>query len=105
MDKEKIHETLQAIGTEEDDVKRRELIAELDQNVDPLFDERAKAIERAEQLQKENEEVRAANMKLFTQLGAQRSPEQIRKEQTGIEPEPQKREYKDLFNEKGELKL
>ena len=106
MDKNELHELIQKVGTTEDEVERRDILAKIDQNIDPLYDERDKALEQAKQLSEDNEKVRAANMKLFTQLGAERSEAELKQEMTGIKEEPEvpKRSFKDLFNEKGELK-
>lgn len=106
VDKKDMHELIQKIGTTEDEVERRDLLAKMDESIDPIYDERDKALEQSRQLSEDNEKVRAANMKLFTQLGAERTEEEVRKEMTGIdEPaEAPRRSFKDLFNEKGELK-
>lgn len=106
MDKKDMHELIQKIGTTEDEVERRDLLAKMDESIDPIYDERDKALEQSRQLSEDNEKVRAANMKLFTQLGAERTEEEVRKEMTGIDepPEAKRRSFKDLFNEKGELK-
>lgn len=106
MDKDKVHETLKAIGSTEDEAERRELIAQLDTNIDSVFDERDKAVEDAKTKADEAESLRQYNMKLFLRLGADKPAEQVQQENTGVKPpeESPKLSFKDLFNEKGEIK-
>ena len=99
MTKDEYTERLQAIGTEEDEAQRRELIAQLIEDGGKDYDDHASAIAARDQAQQENEQLRAANMKLFLRVGEKKEPD--------INPNPEptrKREFKDLFDNKGGLK-
>lgn len=96
MKKSEFTERLQAIGTEEDDVKRRDLIAQLIEEGGNDYDEHAAAVASRDQLQKDNEDLRAANMRLFKQIGDDPDPDP--------DPKPEKRKFENLFNEKGGIK-
>lgn len=103
MDKAEFLNKIKEIGTCEDEATRRTLLTEMSDDVSAVFD-------RAENLATENqsyidanERLREANMKLFLQVGEDRNPTEPTPETE--EPEPQKRKFEDLFNEKGEIKL
>lgn len=99
MDKAQFTERLQAIGTEEDEAQRRELIAQLIEEGGADYDDHAAAVAARDQALTDNEELRAANMRLFKRIGVHDEPED--------NPDPQppaKRSFKDLFNEKGGIK-
>lgn len=99
MDKAQFTERLQAIGTEEDEAQRRELIAQLITDGGADYDDHAAAVAARDQLQTDNEELREANMKLFKRIGVHDEPE------VNPDPQPQpKRKFEDLFNEKGGIK-
>lgn len=99
MDKAEFTERLQAIGTEENEAQRRELIAQLITDGGADYDDHAAAIAARDQAQADNEELRSANMKLFKRIGVNEDPE--------IDPDPkpkEKRKFEDLFDEKGGIK-
>lgn len=102
MDKAQFIERLQAIGTEEDDTKRRGLIADLIEEGGNDYDDHAAAVADRDAALQDNEDLRAANMDLFKRVGQNKAP--------GNDPgNPQnqpteKRNFNNLFNEKGELK-
>lgn len=103
MDKKEFLDTLTKIGTCDDDAQRREMLADLNKEAETLFDNNATLTTQNEQFAADNESLRATNMKLFLQIGENKSPEQRQKDQTGHpaeEPE-QKLTYDDLFNEGG----
>lgn len=106
MEKQEFIDTLTQIGTEADEVKRRELLTTLNNEAATLFDSNATLSKQNEALTASNEDLLAANMKLFRQVGQSKSSEERQHDTTGIDkPEPtKKRKYEDLFNEKGELK-
>lgn len=97
MDKETFLSRITEIGTCEDDVRRRELLAELQNESTSLFDRNSELEASNRQFSDDNEKLRSANMKLFLQVGDHKTPEYEPKE------EQKKREFKDLFNEKGML--
>ena len=60
--------------------------------------------EQHEADQKEMEAIRQANMKLFTQIGAERTPEKQVEEETGLKQEPvERRKFENLYNDKGDF--
>lgn len=104
MDKSEFIQAIQSIGTCEDEVQRRTLLTELEANVSSVFDTNSELTEKYATLQNDNESLRSANMKLFLRIGEQKSDTQATKDVTGIDnDEPVKRDFKDLFNEKGGL--
>ena len=106
MDKEEILKKIREAGTVEDDVMRRDILSELEQEISLSFEESETFKTTAEQLKEDNEKLREANMKLFLRVGESKSPEEQLKDGTGIdsEPEPEPRKYEELFDEKGGLK-
>lgn len=54
------------------------------------------------QLETDNENLRKANLRLFSRLGEQNASEKEKEEEKEEETKPMK--FEDLFNEKGELK-
>lgn len=100
MDKEKILNTLTEIGTCEDDVQRRSMLDGLRDELSGLCDSVDSLTERNSALTVANENLRKANMDLFVQVGTAKKPE----DQTDPDPEPEKRKFEDLFNDKGEIK-
>lgn len=97
MDKETFLTRITEIGSCEDDVRRRELLADLQNESSSIFDRNSELEASNNKLTEDNESLRSANMKLFLQIGDHHTPTP--------EPEEQKskREFKDLFNEKGML--
>lgn len=99
MEKSVFTERLQAIGTETDEAQRRELIAQLIEDGEKDYDDHAAAVAARDQALTENEQLRAANMKLFLRVGEKKEPE--------VNPNPnppEKRSFSNLFNEKGGIK-
>lgn len=104
MDKECLISKITEIGTCEDEATRRELLTSLQEEVCKDYDEYSSLRTTNEELTEANESLRSANMKLFLRVGGQKSPEEIAKEK-GFNPEPDdKKDFKDLFDEKGNLK-
>lgn len=103
MDKELMISRITEIGTCEDDVQRRELLTALQEDVSKDYDELVTLRESEQKLTQDNEALRSANMKLFLRVGGQKTPEEIAREKGFDEPE-KKKEFKDLFDEKGNLK-
>lgn len=87
--KEKIHDT--------DDGTITNILAELADDYTSLLTEIDNTNLQNEKLKNDNENLRDTNMRLFLRVGAENNI-------TSSEPEPTKREFADLFNEKGELK-
>lgn len=101
MDKKEFLNKIQEIGTCEDEATRRTILTEISDDVSSIFDRVDTLTVEKEQYIEANERLREANMKLFLQVGEDRQPSEPAPTQ---EPEPQKRKFEDLFNEKGDLK-
>lgn len=98
MNKAEFTERLHAIGTEENEVQRRELIAQLIEDGGNDYDAHETAVtERDEALQHVGE-LQLENKRLFTRIGV--------KQDTDPDPDkpPEKRTFANLFNDKGGLK-
>lgn len=91
---------IQEIGTCEDDSTRRTMLTELSDSVSEIFDNVDTLSRANETLTENNESLREANMQLFQRIGAKKDPEDT----PPTPPDKPKREYKNLFNDKGELK-
>lgn len=104
MDKQAFLEKVTAIGTCEDEVQRRTLLAELSDEGGKVFDDFAKATETSTSLAADNEKLRAANMQLFLRVGGEKTPEDQMKDTTGIDQKKDKLKFEDLFDEKGGIK-
>lgn len=99
MNKEEFLESITAIGSSEDDVARRELLADLSEKVTSIFDDNNTLTENNKNLAADNEKLREANMKLFLRVGEQREPDTPK-----TDPTPERRSFKNLFDEKGNIK-
>lgn len=105
MDKNQFLEMINNIGTVEDETERRELLTQLKDNVSDIFDSNESLNNENAQFKEDNEKLRSANMKLFLRVGADKSEDDIKKDQLGEnEDEIKPRKFEDLFNEKGGLK-
>lgn len=99
MTRDEFTERLQAIGTEEDEAQRRDLIAQLIEDGGSDYDDHAAAVTARDDALHQVEELQAANKRLFLRIGAKTEPD------VPTDPKPtEKPKYSDLFNEKGELK-
>lgn len=105
MEREEFLTAINTIGTAEDDADRRSALADLSNNISGMFDDVKKAKETNDQLIAENEKLRSANMKLFLQVGEQKSSEDVKKNNTGLDQSKEtKKSFESLFDEKGGLK-
>ena len=84
MDKETFKEKIKALGSLESAEEMRAGLAELVNPVSELYDANASLKEQHEADTIEMESIRQANMKLFTQIGSQKTPQQQTEEQTGL---------------------
>lgn len=91
-------ERIQTIGQAETVEEMRSLLATFQTDLEPDFDGFEKATQQITTLEQANENLRQANMNLFLQVGKkpEKEPEPT--------PQPAKREFKDLFDDKGGLK-
>lgn len=99
MDKVELNNRIQAIGQCEDDSQRLELLAQLQENIETDYERLTDLETQNSQLSSDNEDLRTANMKLFLRIGEQKAPAK-----EPFEDDKPKREFKNLFNEKGSIK-
>lgn len=99
MNRAEFTERMQAIGTEEDEAQRRELIAQLIDEAGNDYDDHAAAVTARDTALQQVEDLQAANKRLFLRIGAKTESD------VPTDPKPtEKPQYSDLFNEKGGLK-
>ena len=104
-DKKTFLDKIQEIGTCEDEVKRRSLLAELNADASSVFDENENFKKANEELKNNNNELMAENMKLFRRIGFDKDPKEVNADSTGVKPsDNQKTKFEDLFDEKGGTK-
>ena len=84
MDKETFEEKIKELGSLESAEEMRAGLAELVNPVSELYDANASLSKQHEADTIEMESIRQANMKLFTQIGSQKTPQQQTEEQTGL---------------------
>lgn len=102
MDKDSFLEKVKEIGTLESAEEMRAGLAELQNGVSEVFDTNTTLKEQHEHDTIEMEAIRQANMKLFTQLGTDKTPAKQAEEQTGLKQEPvERRKFENLFDDKG----
>ena len=104
MDKETLLEKINAIGTSEDEGERRSMLDALRDDIGEVFNRNLELEEQNTNYAKANESLRNANMDLFLQLGEQKSKGETLKSETGEEPPKEKRNFENLFDEKGAIK-
>lgn len=94
------------IGTCEDEAERRTLLDDFRNDITELCETEEGLEKQVNTYKEDNEKLRSANMKLFLQVGEQKTPEEEMETKTGVhkEEEKPKRKFEDLFNEKGRLK-
>ena len=100
MTRDEFEAQISAIGALEDPAQIRTQLTELQASVLQDYDAHAEAIAERDRLTGDNESLRAANMKLFLQVGSKRKPEETGAGADDNTP----RKYEDLFDEKGDLK-
>lgn len=102
MDKEAFLEKIKEVGSFETPEEMRAGLAEISQGVSEVFDSNTTLTEQHDNDLKEMEAIRQANMKLFTQLGTEKTPKEQTEEQTGLKQEPvERRKFENLFDDKG----
>lgn len=105
MEKEDFLKQISEIGTCENDVERRELLASLQEEVIKDYDTLKTLTETNESLLNERNSLYEANMKMFLRVSADKTADEQHKDETGVKKdEKTKRSFDDLFNEKGEIK-
>lgn len=102
MDKDSFEAKIKEIGSMETAEEMRAGLAELQNGVGEIYDANAKLSEQHEHDTIEMEAIRQANMKLFTQLGTEKTPAKQAEEQTGLKQEPvERRKFENLYDDKG----
>ena len=106
MEREEYLQLITSIGTCENDAERRTMLSQLTDEATNLFTMNSQLTEQNSTLSAQIDEVQKANMKLFLQLQDQKTPEEKKKDQTGLEDDKPKEKlnFKDLFDEKGMIK-
>lgn len=99
MNRAEFTERMQAIGTEEDEAQRRELIAQLIDDAGNDYDDHAAAVTARDTALQQVEDLQAANKRLFLRIGAKTEPDP-----PGDPTPTEKPKFSDLYNEKGVLK-
>lgn len=104
MDKDAFLEKIKEIGSYETPEEMRAGIAELSNSVTEVYDKNTELSEQHEHDTIEMEAIRQANMKLFTQLGTDKTPAKQAEEQTGLKQETvERRKFENLYNDKGDF--
>lgn len=100
MDKETFEAKVKELGALESAEEMRAGLAELMQPVAELYDTNATLTEQHNADTIEMEAIRQANMKLFTQIGSQMTPQQQTEEQTGLKQEESqpRRKFEDVLD-------
>ena len=104
MDKDAFLEKIKEVGSMETAEEMRAGLAEIQNGVSEIYDSNTNLKEQHEHDTIEMEAIRAANMKLFTQLGTDTTPAKQAEEQTGLKQEPvERRKFENLFDDKGDF--
>ena len=104
MDKDVFLEKIKEVGSYETAEEMRAGLAELQNGVSEIYDANVSLKEQHEHDTIEMEAIRQANMKLFTQLGTDKTPAKQTEEQTGLKQEPvERRKFENLYNDKGDF--
>ena len=100
MDKETFEAKIKELGTMETPEEMRAGLAELQEAVSSVYEDNANMKKQHEDDTIEMESIRQANMKLFTQLGSQKTPQQTIEEQTGLKQEEShpRRKFEDVLS-------
>ena len=104
MDKDAFLEKIKEIGAYETPEEMRAGLAELSESASEVYDNNVKLSEQHERDTIEMEAIRQANMKLFTQLGTDKTPAKQAEEQTGLKQETvERRKFENLYDDKGDF--
>lgn len=102
MDKDTFLEKIKEIGSFETPEEMRAGLAEIQDSISEVYDTNSTLQEQHKNDTIEMEAIRSANMKLFTQLGAEKTPVKQAEEETGLKQEPvERRKFEDLYDDKG----
>lgn len=109
MDRDTFLSKIKELGTITDDIERRTILTEISDgitevydNVDNLNTTISSLNTNLEKVNGDLEKANKANMDLFLRVGEQKSTKEVNQTSTGINKEPEKRKFEDLFkNEEG----
>lgn len=102
MDQDTFNNKIKEIGELETVEEMRAELAEVSNSINDLYNSNTTLSEQHENDLKEMEAIRQANMKLFQQIGTDKTPAQATEEQTGLKQEPvERRKFENLFDDKG----
>ena len=102
MDKDAFLEKIKEIGNMETAEEMRAGLAEIQNGVSEVYDSNSSLKEQHEHDTIEMEAIRKANMKLFTQIGTDKTPVEKTEEETGLKQTPvERRKFENLFDNKG----
>lgn len=112
MDKSTFLSKIMEIGTITDDVERRTMLTEISDAISEVYDNMDNLNitinslnENLDKVNGDLEKANKANMDLFLRVGEQKTATQVNQATTGIEKEPEKRKFEDLFkSEEGDDK-
>lgn len=95
-----------AIGELEDNAEIRKQLLELCDEAEKDYTRRDELETENTSLKEKNEKLQDYNMQLFLRVGEAKDKKEQKKDTTGIDEldTPKKREFKDLFDEKGGIK-
>lgn len=102
MDKEKFLETIKELGTCEDDVERRSMLANISDEVSKVYDTNKELTDTNTKYIEDMEKLRQANMELFLRVGDNKTPAQREHDQTGIvdnKPPVVEKSFEDFAND------
>jgi len=100
-----ITDKITSIGQLDNLADIRTQLAELTEELTPDYNRLTTLETENTTLKTENEDLQKANMKLFLKVQEQKTPEDIKKSNTGLETTPPvKRKFENLFTEKGAIK-
>lgn len=104
MDKDTFNNKIKEIGELETIEEMRAELVEVSSSINELYDNNSTLSEQHENDLKEMEAIRQANMKLFQQIGTDKTPTQTAEEETGLKQEPVvRRKFEDLYNDRGDF--
>lgn len=101
MNRDEVMQMITDIGTIENEAERRAKLTTLTDEVKGLFDSNDNLTASNQKFETDNKKLQEYNMQLFLRVGGGNKQKQ---EETATEAHDLNLEFKDLFNEKGELK-
>lgn len=103
LSREEMNNSIQSIGTCEDEATRLSLLATLTNNIGEVYDDIDNLTTQNSTLTENNSKLKEANMNLFLQIGS-KGTEAKPHESSKNNPSEDSLKYEDLFNENGGLK-